>query len=113
MLEARVTGSVGVGGARDGTECGVGNVGVGVGVGTGVGTRCPLTDALSLRADHGTGSNDNSNVTLLTPNFFAVWALEGLRVIGEERDILQDVRRGTRDGEKEEAISKIVKELST
>ena len=48
-------------------------------------------DALSQRADHGTGSDDNSNITLLTPGLFAVRALEGLEVVGEERDILRDV----------------------
>jgi RNase H-like domain found in reverse transcriptase len=29
------------------------------------------SDALSQRADHGTGSGDNSDITLLTPVFFA------------------------------------------
>ena len=29
-------------------------------------------DALSWRADHGTGSEDNSDITLLTPGFFVV-----------------------------------------
>src|SRR6202035_3664567 len=52
-------------------------------------------DALSRRADHGSGSDDNSSVTLLTPGFFAIRALEGLEVIGEERDILKDIRKGT------------------
>jgi hypothetical protein len=32
-------------------------------------------------------------------------------VVGEERDILRDVRIATRDGEPEEAIAKAVKEL--
>jgi hypothetical protein len=35
------------------------------------------SDALSRRADHGDGSEDNRDLTLLTPNFFAVRALEG------------------------------------
>jgi len=30
------------------------------------------TDALSCRSDHGIGSEDNDNMVLLTPNFFAV-----------------------------------------
>jgi len=30
------------------------------------------TDALSHRSNHGTGSEDNNNMVLLTPNFFAV-----------------------------------------
>lgn len=42
------------------------------------------SDALSRRADHGTGTNDNLDITLLTPGLFAVRALEGLTVIGEE-----------------------------
>jgi hypothetical protein len=70
-------------------------------------------DALSRRADHGTGSKDNSNITLLTPGLFTVRALEGLEAVGEERDIMRDVRRGTRDDEKEEAIAKVIKELKT
>ena len=45
-------------------------------------------DALSRRADHGTGSDDNSNITLLTLGLFAICALEGLEVIREERNIL-------------------------
>jgi hypothetical protein len=36
------------------------------------------SDALSQRADHGTGSDDNTNIVLLTPGLFAVRALEGL-----------------------------------
>ena len=68
-------------------------------------------DALSRRADHGSGSEDNSNITLLTPGFFVVRALEGLEMVGEERDILKDVRKGTRDGDKEGAIANVVKEL--
>ena len=69
------------------------------------------SDALLRRANHGTGSDDNSNVTLLTPGFLAVRALEGLVAVGSERDIMKDVRRGTCDGEKEEAIAKVVKDL--
>ena len=70
-------------------------------------------DALSQRADHRTGSEDNSNITLLTPGFFAIRALEGLEVVGEERDIFRDIQKGTRDREPEEALVKVVKELKT
>jgi hypothetical protein len=52
------------------------------------------SDALSHSADHGTGGGDNSNVTLLHPEFFAghaVYALSGLSPEGEERDILCDI----------------------
>jgi len=53
------------------------------------------TDALSHRSDHGTGSEDNDNMVLLTPNFFVVRALEGLEAAGEERGILKDIWKGT------------------
>ena len=33
---------------------------------------------------NGTGSEDNDNMVLLTPNFFAVQALEGLEAAGDE-----------------------------
>jgi hypothetical protein len=71
------------------------------------------SDALSRRADHGTGSGDNSNIVLLTPGLFAVRALEGLETFGEERDLLRDVRKGVRDTEPEDTISKAVKDLKT
>jgi len=53
------------------------------------------TDALSHRSDHRTGSEDNDNMVLLTPNFFTVRALEGLEAAGEERGILKDIQKGT------------------
>ena len=71
------------------------------------------SDALSRCADHGSGTGDNSDITLLTPGFFAVRALEGLETLGEKQDILKDIRKGTRDGEPEEAVAKVVKELKT
>jgi hypothetical protein len=52
------------------------------------------SDALSCRVDHGTGGGDNSNVTLLRPEFFAVHAVHalfGLSPEGEEHDILCDI----------------------
>jgi len=69
------------------------------------------TDALSCQSDHRTGSEDNDNMVLLTPNFFAVQALEGLEAAGEERGILKDIRMGMRDGEKDEPVAKAVREL--
>jgi hypothetical protein len=69
------------------------------------------SNALSRRADHGTGSDDNSNIVLLTPGLFAVRALEGLETFGEERNLLRDVRRGVRDMEPEDAVSKVVRNL--
>jgi RNase H-like domain found in reverse transcriptase len=49
------------------------------------------SDALSCRSDHGSRAKDNDNMVLLTPNFFAVRALEGLQMVGEERDILKEI----------------------
>jgi len=71
------------------------------------------TDTLSCRSNHGTGSEDNDNMVLLTPNFFAVQALEGLEAAGEERGILKDIRQGTRDGEKEEPVARATRELQS
>jgi hypothetical protein len=48
-------------------------------------------DALSRCVDHGTGSNDNSNMTLLSPELFRVHALSGLDIVGEEHNILKDI----------------------
>jgi len=67
-------------------------------------------DALSQRTDHGTSEGDNSDITLLTPKFFTVHALEGLKVASAEVDILQDICAGSRDPQ-EEPVAKAVKEL--
>jgi RNase H-like domain found in reverse transcriptase len=36
------------------------------------------SDVLGQRLDHGSGAKDNDNMVLLTPNFLAVRALQGL-----------------------------------
>ena len=69
------------------------------------------SDALSWRANHGTGSNDNSNITLLTPAFFTACTLHGVELVGEAQSILGDIHKGTRDGGKEEPVAKVAKEL--
>src|SRR6266702_7868220 len=51
-------------------------------------------DALSRRADHGTGAGDNSNIVLLAPTVFTARALEGLEFAGPELDILCNIRKG-------------------
>lgn len=68
-------------------------------------------DALSRRADHGTGSDDNTDVTLLKPSFFALRALEGVELAGEEVGILRDIRQGNRNGDQEDAIAIVAKAL--
>jgi hypothetical protein len=71
------------------------------------------SDALSRRADHGSGSKDNDNMTLLTPDLFAVRALEGIELFGEEKDILKEIRLQTETGDMEEEVVKAVKLLRT
>ena len=69
------------------------------------------SDALSRRSDHGTGTRDNQDLTLLTLGLFATRALEGLQVVGEEKDILKEIRRGMDAEDQEEVVVKAVKEL--
>ena len=71
------------------------------------------SDALSRRADHGDGSEDNRDLTLLTPNFFAVRALEGVEVVGQERDLLWLIRRETKGEELEDTVKQAVKALKS
>ena len=69
------------------------------------------SDALSRRSDHGSGTGDNQDLTLLTPGLFATRALEGLQVVGEEKDILKEIRREMDVGNQEEVVVKAIKEL--
>jgi hypothetical protein len=63
-------------------------------------------DALSRRANHGSGQADNDNLTLLAPELFWIHALTGTRLEGEQRNILCKVRRSLKDGVQEEAVAK-------
>ena len=56
------------------------------------------SDTLSCRADHGSGANDNEDIVLLMLDLFAIWALERLELIGEEREM--------EEGERDKAVSK-------
>jgi len=58
-------------------------------------------------------SNENRDLTLLTPNFFAVRALEGVQVEGQERELLKLIWRETRNGELEDVVSKAAKALKS
>src|SRR6202040_449426 len=72
------------------------------------------SDALSRQADHGTGTGDNDNMTLLRPECFATRAIRattGLSIEGEEWDILQKIREENRVGFQEDAVVKAVVEL--
>ena len=47
------------------------------------------SDTLSWRSDHGSGAEDNQNLTLLTLGLFSMRALEGLQMMGEEKKNLE------------------------
>jgi hypothetical protein len=68
-------------------------------------------DALSRRADHRSRQGDNDNLTLLAPELFWIHALAGIRLEGEERNILQEVRRTLKDDVQEESVAKTAREL--
>ena len=70
-------------------------------------------DALSCRADHGSGAEDNRDITLITPNLFVVRALEGVEVEGEECDLLQLIRRETKEAELEDTVAQAAKVLKS
>ena len=68
-------------------------------------------NALSRHTDHGSGRDDNSNMTMLSPELFQIHVLSGLDIVGEERDILRDVRRSLLDDDLEESVAKAAQEL--
>jgi hypothetical protein len=68
-------------------------------------------DALSRRADHGSGKGDNNNLTLLAPELFHIHALTGVRLEGEERNILREVWHSLQGGMQEESVVKAAREL--
>ena len=70
-------------------------------------------DALSRRADHGSGARDNENVTLIPPHFLAARALEAISAEGEEQLLLRDIRAGNRTAEREEPVAKAARELKS
>jgi hypothetical protein len=69
------------------------------------------SNALSRRADHGSSSNDNSNLTLLGPELFQIHTLSGLAIAGEEKTIAKDIRLSLRDGNLEEPVTRAACEL--
>jgi hypothetical protein len=68
-------------------------------------------DALSRQADHGSGQGDNNNLTLLAPELFQIHALAGVRLEGDERNILREVWRSLKYDVQEESVAKAVREL--
>jgi hypothetical protein len=68
-------------------------------------------DTLSRRANHGSGQGDNDNLTLLTPELFRIHTLAGIRLEGDEHNILREVRCSLRDDVQEESVVKAAREL--
>jgi hypothetical protein len=68
-------------------------------------------DALSRQADHRSGQGDNNNLTLLALELFRIHALAGVRLEGDERNILREVRRSLKDDVQEESGAKAAREL--
>jgi hypothetical protein len=68
-------------------------------------------DALSRRADHGSGKGDNDDLTLLAPELFRIHALAGVRLEGDECNILREVWRSLQDNVQEDSVAKAAREL--
>jgi hypothetical protein len=68
-------------------------------------------DALSRRADHGSGQGDNNNLTLLAPELFRIHALAGVRLEGDECNILREVRCSLKVNVQEESVAKAAREF--
>ena len=69
------------------------------------------SDALSRHSDHGSGSGNNSNMVLLCPELFAVCALEGLTLVGEERGIVHEIREAFGKEVVEDEVAVAVRKL--
>jgi hypothetical protein len=68
-------------------------------------------DALSRWADHGSRQGDNDKLMLLAPELFWIHALAGVRLEGDERNILREVQRSLKDNVQEESVAKAAREL--
>jgi hypothetical protein len=68
-------------------------------------------DALSRWANYRSGQGDNNNLTPLAPELFWIHALAGVRLEGDERNILREVWCSLKDDEQEELVAKAAREL--
>jgi hypothetical protein len=68
-------------------------------------------DTHSRRADHGSRQGDNNNLTLLALELFRIHALAGVRLQGEERNILREVQCSLKVDVQEELVAKAAREL--
>ena len=69
------------------------------------------SNTLSRHVDHRSRGGDNTDMTMLPPSLFAIHTLEGVTAIGAEAEVLRDIRKEFRDGEKEDSMVKAVEEL--
>jgi hypothetical protein len=69
------------------------------------------SDALLQQPDHGSGSDDNSNIVLLDANLFVVRALEVVMAEGEEREMVQEICAKVKEGLVEDSVAVMVKGL--
>jgi hypothetical protein len=69
------------------------------------------SDALSRHPDHGSRSQDNSNIVLLDANLFAVRAMEVVAVEGEEKEMLREIHAKIKEGLVEDSVTVMVKGL--
>lgn len=67
-------------------------------------------DALSWRADHGSDAGDNKNIVLLEPKLFEIRALTGLKIDGDEAEIVKDIRDSIEGGDLEKAVIELRKD---
>ena len=72
------------------------------------GTSMGKADALSRRPDHGDGSNDNRDITLLDAKYFAVHALQVLAMDGDGQKVLKAIRKAMRRGEAEKSVVEMI-----
>jgi hypothetical protein len=68
-------------------------------------------DALSRWADHRSRQGDNDNLMLLAPELFWIHALAGVKLEGDERNILPEVWHSLKDDVQEESVAKAAREL--
>lgn len=72
-------------------------------------------DALSRRPDHGTCTDDNSNIILLPPEHFgpgefAIQAMEGIQ-LKDNQVLLCEICKELQDGTLEDGVEKAAREL--
>jgi hypothetical protein len=68
-------------------------------------------DAHSRWADHESRQGDNDNLMLLAPELFRIYTLAGVRLEGDERNILRELWHSLQDDVQEESVAKAAREL--